>query len=176
MQTFHLQWGIKMKNEVIFKRVISLVIVVVVTLFCGITVFAVDLDGDGIDDDEPVYTEAQTEYVEPEPVQTEAPTEYVEPVQTEEQTEYVEPEPVQTEAPTEYVEPVQTEEQTEYVAPAPVVQETTEFQAPTVAKTISDKQYSTNYTAGIISWICVAVGIIVVAVVLISTKASGKKV
>lgn len=165
-----------MKNEVIFKRLISIVIVAVITFFCGITVVAVDLDGDGIDDDEPVYTEAPTEYVEPEPVQTEAPTEYIEPVQTEAQTEYVEPEPVQTEAQTEYVEPVQTEAQTEYVAPAPVVQETTEFQAPTVAKTISDKQYSTNYTAGIISWICVAVGIIVVAVVLISTKASGKRV
>lgn len=167
-----------MKNEVIFKRILSLIIVAVTTFFCSITVFAVDLNGDGIDDDEPVYTEAPTEYVEP--VYTEPPTEYVEPepVYTEPPTEYVETEPVYTEAPTEYVEtePAQTEPQTEYAAPVTVVQETTEFQAPTLAKTVSDKQYSTSYTAGIISWICVAVGVIVVAAVLISTKVSGRKI
>lgn len=169
-----------MKKEIMFMRILSLIIVAVITFFCSLTVFAVDLDGDGFDDDEPVYTEAPTEYVEPEPVYTEPTTEYVEPepVYTEATTEYVEPEPVYTEEPTEYVEPepVETEPQTEYVAPAPVVQETTEFQAPTLAKTVSDKQYSTNNTAGIVSWICVAVGVIVVAAVLISTKAGGKKV
>ena len=155
-----------MKKEIMFKRILSLIVVAVITFFCSITAFAVDLDGDGIDDDEPVYTEAPTEYVEPEPVYTEPPT------------EYVEPEPVYTEEPTEYVEPepVETEPQTEYVAPAPVVQETTEFQAPTLAKTVSDKQYSTSYTAGIVSWICVAVGVIVVAAVLISTTVGGKKI
>lgn len=169
-----------MKNKVIFKRFFSLFTVAVIVLFSCMTVFAVDLDGDGIDDEEPVYTETQTEYVETEPVYTETQTEYVEPepVYTEASTEYVEPEPEETEEQTEYVEPepAQTEARTEYVAQAPVEQETTEFQAPTLAKTISDKQYSTNYTAGIISWICVAVGVIVVAVVLISTKASGKRV
>ena len=45
-----------------------------------------------------------------------------------------------------------------------------------LAKTVSDKQYSTSYTAGIVSWICVAVGVIVVAAVLISTKVGGKKI
>ncbi len=153
-----------MKNKVIFKRFFSFFTVAVIVFFSCTAVFAVDLDGDGIDDEEPAYTAA--------------PTEFVEPVQTEATTEFVEPEPVQTEEPTEFVDnqPEQTEEQTQNAAPAPVVQETTEFQAPTLAKTISDKQYSTNYTAGIISWICVAVGIIVVAAVLISTKAGGKKI
>ena len=153
-----------MKNKVIFKRFFSFFTVAVIVFFSCMAVFAVDLDGDGIDDEEPAYTAA--------------PTEFVEPVQTEATTEYVEPEPVQTEESTEFVDnqPEQTEEQTQNAAPAPVVQETTEFQAPTLAKTISDKQYSTNYTAGIISWICVAVGIIVVAAVLISTKAGGKKI
>lgn len=168
-----------MKNEIMFKRIFCFVIVAVTAFFCGITVFAVDLDGDGIDD-EPVYTDAPTEYIDPEPVYTEPPTEYVEPepTETEAPTEYVEPEPVETEAPTEYVEPepVHTEAQTEYVAPVTAAQGTTEFQAPTMEKTISEKQYSTNYTAGIISWICVAVGVIVVAVVLISTKAGGRRV
>ena len=153
-----------MKNKVIFKRFFSFFTVAVIVFFSCTAVFAVDLDGDGIDDEEPSYTAA--------------PTEFVEPVQTEATTEFVEPEPVQTEESTEFVDnqPEQTEEQTQNAAPAPVVQETTEFQAPTLAKTISDKQYSTNYTAGIISWICVAVGIIVVAAVLISTKAGGKKI
>ena len=153
-----------MKNKVIFKRFFSFFTVAVIVFFSCTAVFAVDLDGDGIDDEEPAYTAA--------------PTEFVEPVQTEATTEFVEPEPVQTEESTEFVDnqPEQTEEQTQNAAPAPVVQETTEFQAPTLAKTISDKQYSTNYTAGIISWICVAVGIIVVAAVLISTKAGGKKI
>lgn len=169
-----------MKNEVIFKRFLSILVIAVMMLFSCASVFAVDLDGDGIDDEVPVNTEAQTEYVEPE--YTDPPTEYVEPEpeQTEPPTEYVEPEPEQTEPQTEYVAPEtkfeQTEEQTQNAAPAPVAQETTEFQAPTLAKTISDKQYSTNYTAGIISWICVAVGIIVVVVVLISTKVGGKKI
>ena len=167
-----------MKNKVIFKRFFSFFTVAVIVFFSCTAVFAVDLDGDGIDDEEPAYTAAPTEFVEP--VQTEATTEFVEPepVQTEATTEFVETEPVQTEEPTEFVDnqPEQTEEQTQNAAPAPVVQETTEFQAPTLAKTISDKQYSTNYTAGIISWICVAVGIIVVAAVLISTKAGGKKI
>lgn len=155
-----------MKNKVIFKRFFSFFTVAVIVFFSCTAVFAVDLDGDGIDDEEPAYTAAPTEFVEPEPVQTEATT------------EFVEPEPIQTEESTEFVDnqPEQTEEQTQNAAPAPVVQETTEFQAPTLAKTISDKQYSTNYTAGIISWICVAVGIIVVAAVLISTKAGGKKI
>lgn len=153
-----------MKNKVIFKRFFSFFTVAVIVFFSCTAVFAVDLDGDGIDDEEPAYTAA--------------PTEFVEPVQTEATTEFVEPEPIQTEESTEFVDnqPEQTEEQTQNAAPAPVVQETTEFQAPTLAKTISDKQYSTNYTAGIISWICVAVGIIVVAAVLISTKAGGKKI
>lgn len=169
-----------MKNKVILKRLFSILAVVVISLFSFMTAFAVDLDGDGIDDEEPVYTAESTEYVEP--VYTEAPTEFVEtePVQPETQTEHIVTEPVQNNDPTEYVnnepKPEQTEEQTQNAAPAPIVQETTEFQAPTLAKTISDKQYSTNYTAGIISWICVAVGVIVVAAVLISTKAGGKKI
>ena len=52
---------------------------------------------------------------------------------------------------------------------------TTEFVAPTQAKTVSDKEYSTNYTEGIVSWMCVAVGVLVIAVVMISTKAGGRK-
>lgn len=50
-----------------------------------------------------------------------------------------------------------------------------EFVPPTVAKTVSEKNYTTNNAAGIASWICVLVGTTVLAVVIISTKAGGRK-
>ena len=49
----------------------------------------------------------------------------------------------------------------------------TEFVPPTIPKTVSEKSYTTNYAFGIISWICVLVGVIVIISVAISTKASG---
>ena len=109
---------------------------------------------------EELPTEPQTEYIEPETEQPET-----EPVQTEppDQTEPVETEPVQTEAATEYGG---------YVEPEP---EPTYFEPPTVPKTVSEKTYSTNYLAGIVSWCCVGVGLTVVLAALISTKASGRR-
>ena len=53
--------------------------------------------------------------------------------------------------------------------------DSTEFQAPTIAKTVSEKKYSTSYTAGIVSWICVGLGIVAIAVVMISTKVGARK-
>ena len=161
-----------MKSDNLLNKAVLLLLVMIIALFSTVTVFAEDIDGDGIDDTlletvEPVYTEP--EYTEP-------ITEYVEPT-----TEYVEPETTEpfVEETTEYVEP-ETEEQiyqeTEYIAnEEPQQIETTEFVAPTVAKTVSDKKYETNYTAGIVSWICVGLGILVVFVVLVSNKVSGGK-
>ena len=103
---------------------------------------------------EPVYTEAPTtEYVAPE---TEEPT-----------TEYVQPET--TEAPVQE----ETQYQNQYVETQAT--DSTEFQAPTIAKTVSEKKYSTSYTAGIVSWICVGLGVVVIAVVMISTKVGARK-
>ncbi|MED9969172.1 MAG: hypothetical protein UFA98_04055 [Ruminococcus sp.] len=127
--------------------------------------------------EEPEIVEPQTNPEYTEPVYTEP--EYTEPVYTEPQTE-TEPEPqtepeIQTEAPTEYVAP-----ETEYnggglIENFTYSQQPTEFfEPPTLPKTISKKTYSTNYTAGIVSWICVGIGVIVVAAVLISTKVSGR--
>ena len=162
-----------MKSVSFLKKAVCFSIIIIAVFFSGFSVFAVDYDGDGIDDDvstvEPVET--QPEYTEPvvtEATYQEETTEYVpetEPYQ-EETTEYVpktEPVEPETEAPTQaqYVEPQQST--TSYI------------QTPTVSKTVSKKQYSTNYTAGIISWACVGVGIIVAAAVLISTKVSGRK-
>ncbi len=169
-----------MKSEFLIKRVFCIVLTVFITFFCGMTAFAVDYDGDGIDDDEPIATEVVTEYEEPE---TEPVTEPQYEPETEPQYE-PETEPQyepETEAPTEpaYVEPEETEAPATvpaYVETYPVDENsTTEYQAPTLAKTVSTKTYSTNYTAGVVSWLCVAVGIITVSVVLISTKVSGRK-
>ena len=42
-------------------------------------------------------------------------------------------------------------------------------------KSVSNKSFSSDNTAGIVSWICVAVGIVVIMVMLVSTKVSGRR-
>ena len=160
-----------MKSVSFLKKAVCFSILIIAVFFSGFSVFAVNETDNDFTMAEPV----ETEPVYTEPVATEASyqeetTEYVpetEPYQ-EETTEYVptetEPYEPETEAPTQaqYVEP-QQQSTTSYI------------QTPTVSKTVSKKQYSTNYTAGIISWACVGVGVIVAAAVLISTKVSGRK-
>lgn len=159
-----------MKSVSFLKKAVCFSIIIIAVFFSGFSAFAVNETDNDFTSVEPV----ETEPVYTEPVVTEAPyqeetTEYVpetEPL-PQETTEYVpktEPVEPETEAPTQaqYVEP-QQQSTTSYI------------QSPTVSKTVSKKQYSTNYTAGIISWACVGVGIIVAAAVLISTKVSGRK-
>lgn len=160
-----------MKSVNFLKKAVCFSILIIVVFFSGFSVFAVNETDNDFTMAEPV----ETEPVYTEPVVTDAPyqeetTEYVpetEPL-PQETTEYVpaetEPYEPETEAPTQaqYVEP-QQQRTTSYI------------QTPTVSKTVSKKQYSTNYTAGIISWACVGVGVIVAAAVLISTKVSGRK-
>lgn len=167
-----------MKFENLIKKVISLSIVIIISLFCTTTVLAVDFDGDGYDDETGEYIGIATEAPYEEPVYT-APV-YTDPIV--ETTQYVEPateQPVATQAPYEEPETETPQVQTEQPTQAQYVdepeEETTEFVAPTVAKTVSEKKYETNYTAGMISWICVGVGLLVVAFVVISTKVSGRK-
>lgn len=159
-----------MKSVNFLKKAVCFSILIIVVFFSGFSVFAVN----ETDNDFTIAEPVETEPVYTEPVVTDAPypevtTEYVpetEPL-PQETTEYVptetEPYEPETEAPTQaqYVEPQQST--TSYI------------QTPTVSKTVSKKQYSTNYTAGIISWVCVGLGIIVAAAVLISTKVSGRK-
>ena len=160
-----------MKSVNFLKKAVCFSILIIVVFFSGFSEFAVNETDNDFTMAEPV----ETEPVYTEPVVTDAPyqeetTEYVpetEPL-PQETTEYVptetEPYESETEAPTQaqYVEP-QQQSTTSYI------------QTPTVSKTVSKKQYSTNYTAGIISWACVGVGVIVAAAVLISTKVSGRK-
>lgn len=165
-------------KKILKKRILPTLLAVVALSVCSITAFAVGEDDPQTPDPqpEPVVTEyvpdeTEPQYTEPiytEPVYTEAPT-----------TEYVPPE---TEAPaTEYVQPETTEapkqEETQYQNQYVETQATdsTEFQAPTIAKTVSEKKYSTSYTAGIVSWICVGLGVVVIAVVMISTKVGARK-
>ncbi len=42
-------------------------------------------------------------------------------------------------------------------------------------KSVSDKTYSTDYTAGVVSWICVGVGVVVIIVMIASTKIHGAR-
>ena len=163
-----------MKKYRISKYAICMLFAVLFMFVAAIGTNAVDIDGDGIDDGdvsetevypEPEYTE--TQYTEPETYPetepyTEPPTEYY----TEEVTE-------------EYTEPVYTEEPTE-----PYYEETTEYDfnnnvvnetvSPTQLSTskVSTKRYETNDAAGIVYWVCVIVGIIVLIFVLLSTKIS----
>ena len=158
-----------MKKYRISKYAICMLFAVLFMFVAAIGTNAVDIDGDGIDDGdvsetevytEPQYTEPET-YPETEPY-TEPPTEYY----TEEVTE-------------EYTEPVYTEEPTE-----PYYEETTEYDfnnnvvnetvSPTQLSTskVSTKRYETNDAAGIVYWVCVIVGIIVLIFVLLSTKIS----
>lgn len=164
-------------KKILKKRIFPTLLAVLALSVCSITAFAVGEDDPQTPDPQP--DPVVTEYVpdETEPQYTEPV--YTEPIYTEEPTtEYVPPE---TEAPaTEYVQPAtdepvqeETQYQNQYVeTQAP---DSTEFQAPTIAKTVSEKKYSTSYTAGIVSWICVGLGVVVIAVVMISTKVGARK-
>lgn len=152
-------------KKIFRKRILPTVLAVLALSVCSITAFAVGEDDPQTPDPQP--DPVVTEYV---PVETEP--QYTEPIYTE---------PVYTEAPTtEYVEPeteAQKQEETQYQNQYVETQATdsTEFQAPTIAKTVSEKKYSTSYTAGIVSWICVGLGVVAIAVVMISTKVGARK-
>ncbi|MEE0958252.1 MAG: hypothetical protein UH734_09285 [Ruminococcus sp.] len=148
------------------KKWITAVLITVVLSLCAVSAVSAEEysfepetpqtdsvpQNDDIPETEPVYTE---------PVYTEEPV-YTDPVVTEPETEYVAPV-------TEYVPP-----QTEYVNNVETTP-TEFFEPPTLPKTISKKTYSTNYSAGIVSWVCVGIGVVVVIVVLVSTKLSGRR-
>lgn len=168
-------------KKIFRKRILPTLLAVLALSVCSITAitaFAVGEDDPQVPDSqpEPVVTEyvpdeTEPQYTEPvytEPVYTEEPTtEYVAPETEEPTTEYVQPET--TEAPVQE----ETQYQNQYVETQAT--DSTEFQAPTIAKTVSEKKYSTSYTAGIVSWICVGLGVVVIAVVMISTKVGARK-
>ena len=169
-----------------FKRItkagLLLLLAAVFAVFFAFGAAAEDIGNDGQDgnpDEQSVVSDIEPVETDPEPVATEPVTEYIEPA-----TEYVPPETEYVPAETEYVAPVEETEgydeptvslQDEYIALIGDAQEPTDNIAPKMDKSVSSKTYSTDYTAGIVSWICVGVGVIVVIVVLISTKVSGAR-
>lgn len=168
-----------MKHEIMIKKAVFCVLVMVIAAMCSITAFAVDGDFG----EEPVENTTQV-YTDPQPpteVTQAPPTEVTQPPQTE--PTYA-PETHVTQAPqtvatTEHHEPqTQPEQHTtqKQIETLPTVEGvTTQYQAPTLLKTISSKAYETNNMAGVVSWVCVIVGVIVIFVVLVSTKASGRQ-
>lgn len=159
-------------KKILKKRILPTVLAVLALSVCSITAFAVGEDDPQTPDPQPdpVVTEYVPDETEPqytEPVYTEEPTtEYVPPATEAPATEYVAPE---TETPRQE----ETQYQNQYVETQ--ASAATEFQAPTIAKTVSEKKYSTSYTAGIVSWICVGLGVVAIAVVMISTKVGARK-
>ena len=153
-----------------------LLLAAVLGLFGMLGVYAEDMPGEGeasqssAISEETEYVEPQTEYVPPQTEYVEPETEYVAP-----ETEYVAPETeapqIETQAPEQ---PATRSVQDEYIALIDDAQEPTNNIAPQMDKSVSNKSYSTDYTAGIVSWICVGVGVIVVIVMLVSTKITGK--
>ena len=129
------------------------------------------------EEEAPSVVETETQAVETEPYTVPEPE--TEPVpETEPSTEApTEPEtaaPETTQPQTAATE--ETQAQTGYIADVTErTPDTTEFVAPTLPKTVSTKNYTTNYAAGAISWICVLVGIIVIISVAVSTKLSGRR-
>lgn len=127
------------------------------------------------EDYDPVETDPV--YTEPEP-----PTEYTMPTFTEpEPTRPTETVPVPTETvPPETEEPYYPEEETEsprdeYAQLLEEAEEPTGMNSVKMDKSVSNKAYTTDNMAGIVSWICVGVGLIVVAVMLITTKITGRR-
>ena len=152
-------------KKIFRKRILPTVLAVLALSVCSITAFAVGEDDPQTPDPQPDPVVTEYVPVETEPQYTEPI--YTEPVYTEEPTtEYVQPE---TEAPKQE----ETQYQNQYVETKAT--DSTEFQAPTIAKTVSEKKYSTSYTAGIVSWICVGLGVVAIAVVMISTKVGARK-
>lgn len=107
----------------------------------------------------PPETEPQTEPPETAPQTVPPETEWV--------PAYVETDPPQ--------ESGYEEEYGGYHNYADPAQQPTDLNAIKIDKSISNKTYNTDNTAGIVSWVCVGVGLLVILVMLLSTKLSGNK-
>ena len=169
-------------------------ILLMITAFLSAGVFGVAAEETEVPIDEPSAAEPSYEEPSYEEPSYEEPS-YVEP--TEEVTEpaWTPAAPVETQAPaTEaggYVEPDNgnsNDNDSDIYTPAPANPAQDVYLDPDKAasdaktnnsvkmnKSVSDKSYSTDYTAGVVSWICVGVGIVVIIVMLVSTKIQGAR-
>ena len=158
-----------MKHRTLINRITAVIFGLVMISAGVVGVFA---------EEEPVVTEQPivTVPVTEEPIWTDTPTEPPTDPPTVPPTEPVTE--ATTQAPTQATTaPATAQETTEaHTESGGVIHDntdTTEFVPPTIPKTVSEKSYTTNAAAGIISWICVIVGLIVIFAVAVSTKLSG---
>ena len=174
-----------MEKKKLPKKIIALLCGVLLCAMGVITAFAIE-EGELPVENEPaaVGTETpeppQPETAQPGSILTDPPT-TVPIVTAPPVTEPVPTEPPSTAAPTQAettTAPEATEESTRSQGPGGYVDNPpvpTDFVPPTIPKTVSEKTYSTNYAFGIISWVCVLVGIIVILSVAASTKLSAAR-
>ena len=171
-----------MERVKLIKTMLCCILTTIIICTCSFTVFAVDPETSDLIG-EPYATEAQTEdiYVteyipETEPVHTEAiaTTEgYVEP------TQYHEPETTEKviqSATTEQVSE-KTEEPvaTEYIGVEDYIFGTTLSPTQRSTSTVSTKRYETDSMAGTVSGACVIIGVLVLTIIISSTKLNGNK-
>lgn len=172
----------------IFKTGVAVFVTVFIALFSFITAYAEpDLDDTQPDSTYTDITDPPTEE-ETEP-QTDSEQE-TEPVTDEEaQTttlEQTEPETTESETSGEEqtsTQETQTQEQTEYIQ-SETQEDTYDDMLPTVDKDSLQlptavgshiENPTVNATAGIVSWICTGIGVVVILAVLFSTKSSERK-
>lgn len=170
-----------MRRE-ISKKLICVLSALVLIASGFVTAYAVDEDYDGFDDitGEPIVDNVDPVATDPiytDPIYTDAP--YTEAPYTDAPyTDAPNTEDPYTEDPqAEQSTDAQVEDNTDIYVPVErgdIEQDPSEFVPPTVSKTVSQKSYTTNYTAGIVSWICVGVGLLLMFVVALSTKISGR--
>lgn len=144
-----------MRNKKLIRTLISLLTVIMLIFAVRVTAFATDESG--VVATEEVTVEPTQEYTKPVP-ETDAPTQ----APTEPQVEETEPEvtePQETEAP----QSDERKEELPQVESQDVV-EPTKMAIPDVE--VSD----TSLMGGVIAWLCVAVGIAVIAGVLVSQR------
>lgn len=155
----------------------------IIALFCGVALFIGGLaTAFAANDPMPFDPESNPDPVVTEQIITDPPINTDPPIETIPiETTIPVTEPIVTDPPTT-VPVTETPTTLPQVQTEPVTEggggiiddhpDTTEFVPPTIPKTVSEKSYSTNYAFGVISWICVLVGVIVIISVAASTKAS----
>lgn len=153
-----------------------------VLLLTAVSVCSVGAASDFLSNVQEFFDDFSGEYSAPDRESGEVTEATAETQPTAETTVYTEPTTEPTEPPTEwvpaYVETTPPDDyeaiRDEYNELVESAEEATGLNNVKMDKSISNKAYTTDNIAGIVSWVCVAVGLVVVLVMLVSTKAAGR--
>lgn len=170
-----------------FKKAIRVILPVILAAFLVTSVSTLSVGAakneDIIDFLSDIFTDDETdppEETEPPIIETDPPEETEPPVETE-PPEETEPPVIETEPPvTEYigggVDSGNNGNNGGGQSYTMAMQEDFDsINSVKMDKSVSNKAFTSDNTAGIVSWICVAVGIVVIMVMLVSTKVSGRR-